>query len=101
MKNTHLHEPCSTNHPPSTGPIAAVIDVKPDHVPIARPRSFSEKISADQSQAAGNKQRPAYSLETPGNNKLPDVGRESAPGRGYREEHDAGGEDLAAAVQVS
>src|SRR5882672_4083033 len=29
MKNTDLH------HPPSKGPIAAVIDVKPDHVPIA------------------------------------------------------------------
>ena len=33
------------------------------------------KISADQSQAAGDKQRPADSLEAPGNNQLPDVGR--------------------------
>ena len=59
------------------------------------------KISADQSQAAGDQQRPADSLEASGHNQLPDVGRESAPGRGCREEHDAGGEDLAAAVQVS
>ena len=59
------------------------------------------KISADQSQAAGDKQRPAYSLKAPGDNKLPDVGRQSAPGRGSGEEHNAGGEDLAAAVQVA
>src|ERR1700722_5593200 len=39
MKNAHRHEACCTNHPPRTGPIAAVIAVKPDHVPIARPRS--------------------------------------------------------------
>src|ERR1700681_2964767 len=45
MKNTHLHEPCSMNHPPSTGPMAAVIEVKPDHVPIARPRAFSGKLA--------------------------------------------------------
>ena len=59
------------------------------------------EIGADQSQAAGDQQRAAYSLEAPGNNQLPDVGRQSAPGRGCGEEHDAGGEDLAAAVQVS
>jgi hypothetical protein len=29
---------CSMNHPPSTGPVAAVIAVKPDHVPIAAAR---------------------------------------------------------------
>src|SRR5260370_42631607 len=34
MKNTDLHEPCSTNHPPSKRPIAAVIDVNPAHVTI-------------------------------------------------------------------
>ena len=38
MKNTQRHDACCTNHPPSTGPIAAVIEVKPDHVPMARPR---------------------------------------------------------------
>ena len=69
MKNTHLHEPCSMNHPPSTGPIAAVIDVNPDHVPIARPRSLLRKIGADQGQAAGDKQRPADSLEAPRDNQ--------------------------------
>ncbi len=101
MKNTHLHEPCWTNHPPSTGPIAAVIDGEAGPRPDRAPPLLLGKISADESQAAGHKQRPANSLETPRNNKLPDVGRESAPGRGYGEEHDTGREDLAAAVQVS
>jgi hypothetical protein len=43
MKNARRQEPCSTNQPPSTGPIALVIAVKPDHVPIARPRLLSSK----------------------------------------------------------
>src|SRR5438046_4383228 len=40
MKNTARHEICSINQPPITGPTAVVIALKPDHVPIARPRSF-------------------------------------------------------------
>ena len=42
-KNTHRQEACSTSQPPSTGPMAVVIAVKPDHVPIAAPRLFSSK----------------------------------------------------------
>jgi hypothetical protein len=41
MKNTARHDTFSINHPPSTGPIAAVIAVNPDHVPIALPRLSS------------------------------------------------------------
>src|SRR6185437_11615351 len=41
MKNTHRQEPCSTTHPPNTGPSAAVMEVNPDHVPMALPRWFS------------------------------------------------------------
>ncbi len=41
MKNTQRQEACSINQPPRTGPIAAVMVTKPDHVPIARPRSCS------------------------------------------------------------
>jgi len=62
---------------------------------------FLGKSSADKSQAAGNKEGRAYPLEAPGHNKLPDVGRHSAPGRGHEEKHDADNEDLAAPVQVS
>ena len=38
MKNTHLQETFATNHPPRTGPTAAVMPVNADQVPIARPR---------------------------------------------------------------
>ena len=49
MKNTQRHDTCWINHPPKTGPTAAVIAVNPDQVPIARPRSSAlndELISA-------------------------------------------------------
>src|SRR5262249_9454211 len=41
MKKTQRQEACSTIQPPRTGPSAAVIAVKPDQVPIARPLSLS------------------------------------------------------------
>ena len=43
MKNTQRQEACSISQPPRTGPTAVVIAVKPDQVPMARPRSFSSK----------------------------------------------------------
>src|SRR5580698_1604673 len=53
IKNAHLQEPCSTNHPPRTGPIAAAIDVNPDQVPIARPRSFGGKLAPIRARLLG------------------------------------------------
>src|SRR5579871_557164 len=41
IRNAQRQEMCSTIQPPRTGPNAAVIDVKPDQVPMARPRSLS------------------------------------------------------------
>src|SRR5258708_6601408 len=41
MKNAQRQDACSTSQPPRTGPIAAVIAVNPDQVPIACPRLFS------------------------------------------------------------
>jgi hypothetical protein len=38
IKNIHRHEACSTSQPPSTGPTPAEMAVKPDQVPMARPR---------------------------------------------------------------
>ena len=38
MKKIQRHEAFSISQPPSRGPTAAVIAVKPDHVPMARPR---------------------------------------------------------------
>ena len=40
-KKAQRQEAFSINHPPTTGPAAAVMDVKPDHVPIAPPRLLS------------------------------------------------------------
>src|SRR5271154_1140136 len=53
MKNAQRQEACSISHPPRTGPKAVVIAVKPDHVPIARPRSFSsnDALKIDNCQA--------------------------------------------------
>ena len=40
-KKAQRHERCSISQPPRTGPKAVVIALKPDHVPMARPRSCS------------------------------------------------------------
>ncbi len=45
MTNTHRHDACCASHPPSTGPIAPIIEPKPDHVPIARPRSVPVNVA--------------------------------------------------------
>src|SRR5580658_9809137 len=58
MKNTHRQEPCWVNHPPSTGPTAAVMEVNPDQVPIARPRSSSEKLALISARLPGTSNAP-------------------------------------------
>ena len=44
-KNTERQPTCSISQPPATGPMADVIALKPDHVPIARPRSASSNVA--------------------------------------------------------
>ena len=51
------------------------MDVKPDQVPIARPRSLGRKGCADQRQAAGHQQRAADSLQRAGGDELADIRR--------------------------
>ena len=46
MKNAARQLACSTSQPPATGPIAVVIALNPDHVPIARPRASPSKVAA-------------------------------------------------------
>src|SRR5947207_7807281 len=53
MKKIQRQEACSTIQPPRTGPSAAVIEVKPDHVPMARPRSLSEKEALSSARLPG------------------------------------------------
>jgi hypothetical protein len=45
MKNSQCQEACSINQPPSTGPIAEVIAVKPDQIPIALPRRSGGNVA--------------------------------------------------------
>src|SRR5215470_7734946 len=42
-RKAHRQDAYWISHPPSTGPKAVVIAVKPDHVPIALPRESSSK----------------------------------------------------------
>ena len=44
-KNTARQLTCSTSQPPLTGPIAVVIALNPDQVPIAAPRSASSNVA--------------------------------------------------------
>ena len=44
-KNTARQLRCSTSQPPLTGPIAVVIALNPDQVPIAAPRSASSNVA--------------------------------------------------------
>jgi hypothetical protein len=69
-KNTARQLTCSISQPPLTGPIAVVIALKPDHVPIARPRSFSSKAALMSARLPGTRKaaptpcaaRPAISV---------------------------------------
>src|SRR5229473_5503506 len=58
MKNTHRHDACWTNHPPRTGPIAVVIAVRPDQVPIARPRSSAKNDALIRARLLGTSSAP-------------------------------------------
>ena len=62
MKNTHRQDTFSTSQPPNSGPIAAVIDVAPDHVPIALPRSPGA-MTALIIDRLRNQERTAHSLK--------------------------------------
>ena len=101
IKNTHRQDACCTSHPPSTGPIAAVIAVKPDHVPIARPRCSGEKGNANQRETVRYKERRADALNAARNDELADVPGNPAPCRRRGEEHHASREHLSAAIQIA
>ena len=74
MKNTHRQEPCCVNRPPSTGPTAAVMEVKPDQVPIARPRSSTEKLALINARLPGTSNAPPTPSAS-GNNQPSNIGR--------------------------
>jgi len=99
MKNTHRQDACCTNHPPSTGPMAAVIEVKPDQVPIARPRSSLENETLIRAGCLA-REAPHRCLENIGRRSLPMLARgRTRPTRRKRECTE--GEDLTPAVEVA
>ena len=101
MKKTQRQEKCCTSHPPSTGPMAAVIPVKPDHVPIALPRWSAGKCRADDRQASRHKHGSAHSLQSASRDQVPNIRGEAAPGGcGGKEKH-ANGEYETASVEVA
>src|SRR5207237_10037804 len=57
-KNTQRHEACCVRKPPSTGPIAAVIEVNPDHIPIAFPSSSLEYETVTNAKLEGTNKAP-------------------------------------------
>ena len=101
MKNTQRHEKCCTSHPPSTGPMAAVIPVKPDHVPIALPRSAAGKCRADDRQTSRHKQSAAHSLQSARQDQMANVRGEAAPGGCGGKEGNANDEYETASVKVA
>ena len=55
MKNAARQLTCWISHPPITGPSAVVMDVNPDQVPIARPRSASLKVALMMARLPGTR----------------------------------------------
>jgi hypothetical protein len=62
-KNTARQLACSTSQPPLTGPMAVVIALNPDHVPMARPRPAFVERGADDREAAGDQERRPHALQ--------------------------------------
>ena len=52
-RKAQRHEKWSTRKPPTTGPIAAVMPLNADQVPIARPRSASGKLAPSSARLPG------------------------------------------------
>ena len=44
-KNAARQVTCSISQPPATGPMPDVMALKPDHVPMARPRSAPSNVA--------------------------------------------------------
>jgi hypothetical protein len=54
-KNTARQLTCSISQPPTIGPIAAVMALKPDHMPMARPRSAPSNVALMMARLPGTR----------------------------------------------
>ena len=101
MKKMARHEMCSISQPPRTGPTAAVMAVKADHVPIACPRSRFIKRSADDGETSRNQERGAKSLQSPRDDQLLNVRSKATPGGSDGEYGDADQENTPTPVIIA
>jgi hypothetical protein len=88
------------SQPPRRGPTAAVIALKPDHVPMARPPPLFLEQRREESQAPRHQEGRGDPLGRPRRDQLPRVHREAARHRGQGEPGDTHEEDPAPAEAV-
>ncbi len=101
MKKIQRQERFSISHPPSTGPSAAVIAVKPDHVPMARPRSAGGNDALMSARLPGTSSAAPTPCRARAATSSANTSRHAAPCRGDSEQDDTGGEGLTAASGVA
>lgn len=58
IRKTHRHDAASTSQPPSNGPAAPAIPVRPDQAPIARARSARTNTACSVARLAGVSRAP-------------------------------------------
>ena len=101
MKKTARHERCSISQPPITGPIAVVIALNPDQVPMARPRSFSANELLMIARLPGTSSAAPNPCAGAGGNQLTYAGSKSAPRGRESEKRDTDQENAASSVVIS
>ena len=101
IRNTQRQEAVWARNPPITGPAAPVSEAKPDHVPIALPRSSPVNvtlISASDSGTASAAPMPCTERATISTMML---GAAAHADRRQREDRDADDEEFAPAEQIA
>src|SRR5712692_486540 len=88
IKKTQRQEAYCTSQPPSTGPRAEVMAVKPDQVPMARPRCSLSKKAPMIARLPGTSSAP-NPLDSARNDQKGYVWRKSARQRGQCKDRDA------------
>ena len=58
MRKIARHDPASTSHPPTNGPMAEATPVRPDQAPMARDRSSRRKLASRMARLPGVSSAP-------------------------------------------
>ena len=81
--------------------MAAVIAVKPDQVPMARPRPSSGYEALMMARLPGNQECRSYPLKSARDDEGSDGGGEAAPGRSNGKQQYAEEEDFTTAIEIA